>query len=113
MEHEGLETHVWSGNQPRELEIEGKPIVLFRCPICERSFVREHGRSNWTAARVGTFRITYLSDSISQQQWVSEPCPGKRLIPSPESIGGAGPEFQTIPRPAPGRHRVNRKPKNR
>jgi hypothetical protein len=93
MEHEGLETHFRSGNQPRELEIEGKPIVLFRCPICERSFAREHGRSNWRAARVGTFRITYLSDSISLQ-WVSGPCPGKRQSRRPRALGAPGQNFK-------------------
>jgi hypothetical protein len=111
MEHEGLETHLWSGNQPRELEIEGKPVVLFRCPVCERNFAREHGESNWRAAHVGTFRITYLSDPLSRQ-WVSEPCPGKPPTPAPESIGDARPDA-VIPRPAPGRHRVNRKAKTR
>jgi hypothetical protein len=28
-----LETHLWTGNHPRDLEIDGKPIVLFRCPV--------------------------------------------------------------------------------
>ena len=111
MEYKGLETHLWSGNHLRELEIDGTPIVLFRCPVCERYFAREHGVSNWRAAHVGTFRVTYFSDSISQQ-WVSEPCPGKPPTPSSESSSGARADV-VIPRPAPGRHRVNRKPKNR
>src|SRR5580693_6612591 len=110
MEHNGLGTHPWS-DQPRSLEIEGKPILLVRCPVCERNFVRERGESNWRAAHVGTFRITYLSDPMSQQ-WVSEPCPGKPPAPPPEGSGEARPDVQAILRPAPGRHRVNRTAKN-
>ena len=68
---------MWTGNRQRELEIEGKPIVLFRCPVCERNFAREIGETKWRAARVETFRVAYLPDSISER-WVSEPCPGAR-----------------------------------
>src|ERR1700735_2739824 len=77
MASKGLETHLWVGNNSRDLEIEGKPIVLFRCPICERNFAREQAETNWRAARVGTFRVEYLSESISER-WVSEPCPGRQ-----------------------------------
>jgi hypothetical protein len=77
MMSQGLETHLWIGNHSRELEIEGKPIVLFRCPLCERNFAREPWETQWKAARVGTFRVEYLHESVSQR-WVSEPCPGKQ-----------------------------------
>ncbi len=77
MTSQGLETHLWIGNHSRDLEIEGKPIVLFRCPICERNFAREPAETRWRAARVGTFRVEYLAESISER-WVSEPCPGKQ-----------------------------------
>jgi hypothetical protein len=77
MASKGLETHLWVGNHSRDLEIEGKPIVLFRCPICERNFAREPAETNWRAARVGSFRVEYLSESISER-WVSEPCPGRQ-----------------------------------
>jgi hypothetical protein len=75
MTGQGLETHLWTGNHPRDLEIEGKSIVLFRCPVCERNFAREPSETKWRAARVETFRVVYLSESISER-WVSEPCPG-------------------------------------
>jgi hypothetical protein len=75
MEDEGLGTHLWVGNYSRRLEVDDNPLVLFRCPLCERDFARAPADSNWRAVRVSTFRVDYLSDSISQQ-WTSESCPG-------------------------------------
>jgi hypothetical protein len=40
MEDEGLGTHLWVGNHSRRLEVGAKPLVLFRCPLCERDFAR-------------------------------------------------------------------------
>jgi hypothetical protein len=77
MASQGLESHLWVGNHSREPEIEGNLIVLFRCPLCERNFAREPSRTKWRAARVETFRVVYLPDSVSER-WVSEPCPGKQ-----------------------------------
>ena len=34
------------GNHSRALEIEGKPIVLFRCHVCERNFARAPSETN-------------------------------------------------------------------
>jgi hypothetical protein len=75
MEDEGLGTHLWVGNHSRKLEVGAKPLVLFRCPLCEREFARAPADSNWRAVGVSTFKSDYLSDSISQQ-WTSELCPG-------------------------------------
>jgi hypothetical protein len=77
MTSQGLETHLWVGNHSRELQIEGNPIVLFRCPVCGRDFARDPSETKWRAARVQTFRVVYLPDSVSDR-WVSEPCPGQR-----------------------------------
>lgn len=77
MEDEGLETHLRVGNHPREIRIDGKPIVLYRCPLCARDFSREPGESSWRAISVSTFRIAYLPDAVSQA-WLAEPCPGRR-----------------------------------
>ena len=72
MADEGLEAHLWAGNRPRDLEIEGKPIVPLRSPVCERNFARESTQTKWRAARVETFRVVYLPDSVSER-WVPEP----------------------------------------
>ena len=77
MASQGLKTHLWIGNHSRELQIEGKPIVLFRCPVCERNFAREPSETKWKAARIGTFHVEYLHEAVSDR-WVSEPCPGQR-----------------------------------
>ena len=105
MEDEGLKTHFWVGNHSREIEIDGKPIVLFRCPVCERDL---SPASQIGEQRIGTFRIMYLLDSVAQQ-WVSAPCPGPPPASPLESAIGPAPEVDRIRRPAPGRHRVNRK----
>jgi hypothetical protein len=103
MTGQGLETHQWIGNYPRDFEIEGKPIVLFRCPVCERNFARETGDTEWRAARVETFRVEYLPETVSDR-WVSEPCPGtqaadielswSRAKVSDPSIAASEPEKQ-------------------
>ena len=74
-EKKGLETHLWVGNHSREVKLDGKPIVLYRCPLCARDFSREPGSPNWRAIAVSTFRIAMLPDEVSQT-WVTEPCPG-------------------------------------
>jgi hypothetical protein len=57
MEDEGLGTHLWVGNHSRRLEVGAKPLVLFRCPLCERDFARAPADSKWRAVRVSTFRV--------------------------------------------------------
>ena len=84
VENEGLETHLWVGNHSREITIDGKPIVLYRCPLCSRDFSREPDESSWRAILVSTFRIAYLPDEVSQE-WLTEPCPG-RPRPSPKQL---------------------------
>jgi hypothetical protein len=74
MENEGLETHLWVGNNAREIEIGDKAFVLYHCPRCGRDFGREPGRSGWRAVHVGVHKVHYLHDSLSNQ-WVSEACP--------------------------------------
>jgi hypothetical protein len=111
MEDEGLNTHLWVGNHSRQIEIDGKMLVLYRRPKCGRDFAREPDRLEWKAVLVGPFRSELLPDSVSRQ-WVLEPCPGPPP-PSPlESAVGSASESQGISRPAPGRHRVNRKLRN-
>ena len=92
-EKEGLETHLWVGNHSREIKLDGKPIVLYRCPLCTRDFSREPGKSNWRAIAVSTFRISMLPDEVSQA-WIAEPCPG-RPRPSAEKLAVA--EATTTP----------------
>jgi hypothetical protein len=57
------------------VEIDGRKLVLFHCVSCGREFARKPVDSEWRAAYVGPFHVTFLADAISQQ-WVSEPCPG-------------------------------------
>ena len=109
-EKEGLETHLWVGNHSREIKLDGKLIVLYRCPLCTRDFSREPGKSNWRAIAVSTFRISMLPDEVSQT-WITEPCPG-RPRPSAEKspiVKAAKPtvisvaaEPETDPRRSPG-----------
>jgi hypothetical protein len=75
MHVQGLETHLWVGNHSREIEIQGQPMVLYCCPVCGRDFAREPGASTWKAAVIGTFKVEYLPDSVSED-WVLQPCPG-------------------------------------
>jgi hypothetical protein len=111
MDDRGLKTHLWVGNHSRQIEIDGKLIVLYRCPRCGRNFAREPDQPDWKSALVGPFRIELLPDSVTQQ-WLSEPCPGPPPASPLENAVGPAPEIERISRPAPGRHRVNRKARN-
>jgi|ERR1700722_15525912 hypothetical protein len=107
MEDEGLQTHLWVGNHSRQIEIEGKLIVLYRCPGCSCNFCRKADEASWKAAIVSPLRSEFLHDSVSQQ-WVSERCPAPAPANPLHSAGPAAPEVQGISKPAPRRHRVNR-----
>jgi hypothetical protein len=74
MEDQGLQTHLWGGSRSRQIEIDGKSIVLYYCPKCSRNFAREPGGPTWKAVSVSTFHIEVMPDSVSQK-WISEPCP--------------------------------------
>jgi hypothetical protein len=111
MEDQGLQTHLWVGNHSRQIEIDGKLVVLYRCPRCSRNFAREPDQPDWKAALVGPFRIELLPQSVSQQ-WVSEPCPGPPPASPLESAARPASEVEQISQPAPGRHRLNRKIRN-
>jgi hypothetical protein len=40
-----LKTHLWAGNTAREVNTEGRSLILYRCPGCDREFAREPGQS--------------------------------------------------------------------
>jgi hypothetical protein len=75
MEYLGIGTHLSVRNPAHVVEIEGKSLLLFYCPLCGREFARDDEQADWRAAYVGPFRVTFLAESVSQQ-WLSEPCPG-------------------------------------
>jgi hypothetical protein len=72
----GLQTHSWTRNHTREIKIDGRRLLLYCCPRCQRHFAREPGQPDWRAAHVGVFQVDFLEDSVTRQ-WVSEPCPGE------------------------------------
>ena len=52
MENEGLETHLWVGNNAREIEIGDKAFVLYHCAVrarfCSRTWpVGLESRARW------------------------------------------------------------------
>jgi hypothetical protein len=112
MHGQGLETHLWVGNHSREIEIQGQSMALYRCPVCGRDFARELGASTWRAAVVGTFKVEYLPDSVSEE-WVLQPCPGTSSTSFAfENVIETAPEIERILPPAPGRIRRNRMAKS-
>ena len=76
METQGLETHLASG-ESREVNVDGKTLIVYSCRRCGRKFAREAGAMEWRAAHIGAFTVEFLNDSVSSK-WTSEPCPGQR-----------------------------------
>jgi hypothetical protein len=75
MEPQGFETHLASG-EFREINVDGKTLIVYSCRRCGRKFGREAGAKEWRAAHIGAFTVEFLDDSLSRK-WVSEPCPGQ------------------------------------
>ena len=75
MSGEAWNSHQWSSQKPRLVEIEpDKPLLQHHCSRCGRDFVEALSGERW-AVYVSTFSFRRLPDHISTQ-WLGEMCPG-------------------------------------
>jgi len=70
--------HHWSGSISRQIQQDGKTILLRHCSLCGRDFALRMDGSNWRAVYIGVFRIKPLADPVNQR-WLEEECPKERL----------------------------------
>lgn len=74
------QSHSWSdGDQPRQINQDGRSILHHRCARCGRDFAQGLDGAGWQAVYVGVFKIALLPDGVTDK-WLSEPCP-KQLMP--------------------------------
>jgi len=75
MSGEAWNSHQWSSQKPRQVEIEpDKPLRQHHCCRCARDFVESLSGERW-AVYVSVFSFRRLPDHISTQ-WLGEMCPG-------------------------------------
>ena len=75
MNGDAWNSHQWSSQKPRQVEIEpDKPLRQHHCTRCERDFVESLSGERW-AVFVSVFSFRRLPDQISTQ-WLEEMCPG-------------------------------------
>jgi hypothetical protein len=75
MSRDAWNSHQWSSQKPRQLEIEpNKPLRQHHCSRCRRDFVESLSGERW-AVYVSVFSFRRLPDQISAR-WLEEMCPG-------------------------------------
>ena len=78
MNRDAWNSHQWSSQKPRQVEIEpDKPLLQHHCTRCGRDFVESLSGERW-AVYVSVFSFRRLPDQISTQ-WLGEMCPGAPL----------------------------------
>jgi hypothetical protein len=79
MDNEAWNSHKWSNDRWRQIEIEpSRPLTQHRCSQCRRDFVEDTSTGDRYAVYVSAFSFRRLPNPISEQ-WLREPCPGGPL----------------------------------
>ena len=83
MSRDAWNSHQWSSQKPRQVEIEpGKPpLRQHHCSRCGRDFVESLSGERW-AVQVSVFSFRRMPNHISTQ-WLGELCPG---APMPHDV---------------------------
>lgn len=75
MSGDAWDSHQWSSQKPRQIEIEpDKPLRQYHCSRCRRDFVESLSGERW-AVYVSVFSFRRVPDQISAR-WLGEMCPG-------------------------------------